>query len=299
MRRADIGVNGDVPDGLIELSREGFARFANYITCQLGIKMPESKMPLVQSRLMRRVRELKMRSLNEYEEYFFAASHGSEREHLINAMTTNKTDFFREAGHFEFLRNIAIPTLMRSSSRIDSRLKVWSAGCSSGEEPYTIAMVLAEYASVNTGFDFAVLGTDISTKVLRHAQSGIYAESLIEPVPKEMRGKYLLKSRNRAEERVRIIPGLRKKVSFHQLNFMEADYRIKDMFDVVFFRNVLIYFDLKTQEEVVNRICRNLNPGGYFFASHSESLSALDVPLRSIGTAIYQRREGALVQGKD
>ncbi len=297
MRQADIGVNAEGSDGLIELSPEGFARFADYITCQLGIKMPESKLTLVQSRLMRRVRELKMRSLNEYEEYFFAASHGIEREHLINAMTTNKTDFFREAGHFDFLRSTALPNLMQSGSRIDPRLKVWSAGCSSGEEPYTIAMVLAEYAAEHAGFDFAVLGTDISTKVLRHAQSGIYAESLIEPIPKEMRGKYLLKSRNRAEGKVRIVPGLRRKVSFHPLNFMEADYRIKDTFDVVFFRNVLIYFDLKTQEQVVNKICRNLNPGGYFFASHSESLSALDVPLRSIGTAIYQRREGAQVRG--
>ncbi|MGJ5813182.1 CheR family methyltransferase [Paludibaculum fermentans] len=290
MRQSGASVTGQVADGLIELSREGFARFAQYITGQLGIKMPDSKMALVQSRLMRRARELKLGSLNEYEKYFFAASNANEREHLINAMTTNKTDFFREAGHFEFLRSVAIPSLMQGNNRIESRLKVWSAGCSSGEEPYTIAMVLSEYSSVNPGFDFAVLGTDISTKVLEHARNGIYRESLIEPIPKEMRGKYLLRSRNRSEPLMRIVPGLRKRVSFHQLNFMDEDYHIKDIFDVVFFRNVLIYFDLRTQEAVVNKICRNLIPGGYFFASHSESLSALDVPLKAIGTAIYQRR---------
>lgn len=283
-------VNCEIAEGSIELSREGFDRFAKFINSQLGIKMPESKIPLVQSRLMRRVRELKLRSLGEYEEYFFAATHASEREHLINAMTTNKTDFFREAGHFEFLRSTAIPTLMNDNSRIEARLKVWSAGCSSGEEPYTIAMILAEYAAGNPGFEFAVLGTDISTKVLQHARTGIYREALVEPIPKDMRSKYLLKSRNRSEALVRIVPELRKKISFHQLNFMDADYRIKEMFDVVFFRNVLIYFDLPTQEAVVNKICRNLIQGGYLFASHSESLSTLDVPLKAIGTAIYQRQ---------
>ncbi|MGC4049661.1 MAG: CheR family methyltransferase [Paludibaculum sp.] len=286
---AAVGHAGN-PEGLAELSREGFSRFAQYITGQLGIKMPDSKLALVQSRLMRRARELNLNSLDEYERYFFAAAQSNEREHLINAMTTNKTDFFREAGHFDFLRSTAIPALLGDGRRIESRLKVWSAGCSSGEEAYTIAMVLAEHASLNPGFDFAVMGTDISTKVLQHARNGIYREALIEPIPKEMRRAFLLRSRNRMDSLVRIVPGLRRKVSFHQLNFMDADYRIKDRFDVVFFRNVLIYFDPSTQEAVVNKICRHLIPGGFFFASHSESLSALDVPLRAIGTAIYQRR---------
>ncbi|WP_321472957.1 CheR family methyltransferase [uncultured Paludibaculum sp.] len=279
----------EISEGLIELSQAGFARFARYITGELGIKMPDSKLALVQSRLMGRVRELRMRSLDEYEAYFFASAHASEREHVINAITTNKTDFFREAGHFDYLSDSAVPALLRDERRAGSRLKLWSAGCSSGEEPYSIAMVLAEYAAGHSGFDFAILGTDISTKVLDHARQGVYKESLIGPIPRAMRNKYLLASRTGREPVVRVVPALRRKISFHQLNFMSADYRIKDMFDVVFFRNVLIYFDLSTQEAVVRKICRNLIPGGYLFASHSESLSPLDVPLRALRTSIYQR----------
>jgi chemotaxis protein methyltransferase CheR len=270
------------------LSQKSFDRFANYITRELGIKMPESKMTLVQSRLLRRARELKLRSIDEYGEYFFTGSSVDEREYFINAITTNKTDFFREPEHFDFLLKAVLPALRISAGNRMSQLNVWSAACSSGQEPYTLAMVLNEHALQTPGFNFAILATDISTKVLDHARKAIYDESLTVPVPSALRMKYFLQSKDRSSGLVRVAPAIRAKVSFHQLNFMDDDYRIQNMFDVVFCRNVLIYFDRKTQESVIRKICRYINPGGYLFVGHSESLAGMDVPAQHVKTAVFR-----------
>jgi chemotaxis protein methyltransferase CheR len=280
----------ETPVDPVELSAASFERFARFITGELGIKMPESKLTMVQSRLLRRVRDLRLESVDRYCEYFFASSNAEERQQFINAITTNKTDFYREPEHFAYLREVVLPAASGVRGTAGARFKAWSAGCSSGEEPYTLAMVLAEQASSQRGFDFAILATDISTKVLSSAQSGIYPESQVLPLPPELRRKYLLRGRN-TEGLVRVVPGLRKKVSFHQLNFMDDDYAIRDIFDIIFFRNVMIYFDRSTQENVINKMCRNLAPGGYLFAGHSESLAGLDIPLRPLKASIYRKPE--------
>jgi chemotaxis protein methyltransferase CheR len=271
-----------------ELSHKTFTRFAEFITGELGIRMPESKLTMVQSRLLHRVRELRLRSVEQYSKYFFTSGNAEEREQFINAITTNKTDFFREAEHFDFLTRLVLPSLGRVAGP-GSRLRVWSAGCSSGEEPYTLAMVLSEYALEKTGFDYAILGTDISTKVLNLAGQAIYHESQTATVPSELRRKYLWQGRDKSQCLVRVVPELRRKVEFHRLNFMDESYGIRDMFDVVFFRNVLIYFDKPTREAVINKICRNLVPGGYFFGGHSESLTGLDTDLSCVRTAVFRK----------
>jgi chemotaxis protein methyltransferase CheR len=291
-----------MPDGWIQnnddvaqyvspsLSHKSFERFARFITAEIGIKMPEAKLTLLQSRLMRRARELQLGSLDEYGEYFFAKKE-EEREYFINAITTNKTDFFREPEHFDYLVRTALPSLRcghRGKQTPVSRLNTWSAGCSSGQEPYTLAMVLSEYAWRNPGFDFAILATDISTKVLGHARRAIYEASLTAPVPAALRKKYLLRSKDRSSGLVRVSPELRAKVSFHPLNFMSESYRVQDRFDIVFCRNVLIYFDRNTQQSVICKICRNINPGGYLFVGHSESLAAMDVPVYQVSTAVFR-----------
>ncbi len=276
--------------GSQELSQASFARLAKYITDELGIKMPESKASMIQSRLLRRVRELGLSSVEQYGEYFFETAHAEEREQFINAITTNKTDFFREPLHFEFLTRTVLPSLAGNpSNRFGWRLKVWSAGCSSGEEPYTLAMVLSEYVLANSGFDYAILATDVSTRVLEQARSGIYPESAIVPVGPDLRRKYLWKSREKSDALVRVVPELRRRITFHELNFMDEDYSIRDIFDVVFFRNVMIYFDRPTQEAVISKICRNLAPGGYLFVGHSESLNNMDLPLIAVAPTIYRK----------
>jgi chemotaxis protein methyltransferase CheR len=150
-------------------------------------------------------------------------------------------------------------------------------------------MTLSEHACRTRSFDFVILGTDVSTRVLASARKAIYSTSQVEAVPPELRKKYLLRSRNPSEKFARITPSLRRKVGFHQLNFMHDSYPVRDMFDVVFCRNVLIYFDKSTQEAVINKLCRNLIPGGYLFAGHSESLAGMAIPLVALKTAIYRK----------
>lgn len=275
----------------LRLSRETFVRFSKLISSELGIKMPEAKIPMLQSRLMRRLRLLQLDSLEEYQKYLCNSPHAAEeRVHFINAVTTNKTDFFREPRHFDFLVQTALPALKRlQCPKGPWRFKLWCAGCSSGEEPYTQAIVLSEYARLNPGFDFAILATDISTRVLEHAQAGIYDEQRIEPIPPLLRPKYLLRSRDSNGTQVRIIPELRRKIVFHRLNFMDEEYGVQEVFDVIFFRNVMIYFDKPTQEKVVQRLCRNLRSGGYLFVGHSESLAGLSIPVTPAGSAVFRK----------
>ena len=272
----------------MQLSPKGFSRFAQYITDELGIKMPDAKISMIQSRLVRRVRELGLPSIEHYGEYLFASRNNEEREHFINAVTTNKTDFFREPEHFQYLTSVALPSLEGTANYNSRYIRVWSAACSSGEEPYTLAMVLSEFVRQDRHSDFGILATDISTKVLQMARNGVYAETQIAPVPFEMRRKYFLQNKNQAERQVRIVPKLRQRVSFHALNFMSNDYLVKDSFYIILLRNILIYFDKDIQEAVVTKMCRYLNPGGYLFVGHSESLSGLNVPVLRVGTSIYR-----------
>lgn len=285
--------NASLADEKLRISADSFERMADYVTQELGIRMPESKVSLIQSRLFRRVRELELGSLNEYCDYLFSKEGSvSEPEYFLNAITTNKTDFFREPQHFEYLTRVALPELVRSAYTSHAGgLSVWSAACSSGEEPYTLAMVLSEYAAGRPGFSFRILATDFSTKVLDQAKDGIYTRQQVEPVPPELRRKYLLYGRGNQHSLVRIKPALREAVSFHHLNFMAADYGVQEMFDIVFCRNVLIYFDRPTQQAVIAKLCRNLNPGGYLFISHSESLSGLKLPLDALGSSCFRRRK--------
>jgi len=267
----------------VRISSRSFARMAQFVTTELGIKMPESKVSMIQSRLLHRVRHLGLESLDDYCEHLFSPE-GAESEHVhfINAVTTNKTDFFREPAHFSYLTETVLPQFR------DRRISVWSAACSSGEEPYTLAMVLSEYASARPPFGFRILATDISTKVLHRAKEAVYSKISIAPIPPALRRKYLLQSEDRAS--ARIAPALRRQVSFHRLNFMDPDYGVREMFEVVFCRNVLIYFDRPIQQAVISKLCRNLIPGGYLFVSHSESLSGLDLPLDSLGGSCFRKQ---------
>jgi chemotaxis protein methyltransferase CheR len=252
--------------------------------------MSDAKLPMLQSRLQRRLRVLGLGSLDEYQNHLFDSPQGEEeRVHFINAITTNKTDFFREPQHFDHLVQTALPHLDPTDGKFPWQFKLWCAGCSSCEEPYTLAMVLSEFGARRSGFNFSILATDISTRVLEHAQAGIYEEDRIEPVAAALRAKYLLRSKDPTRTQVRIIPELRRKLIFQRLNFMDAQYGVKDMFDVIFFRNVMIYFDKPTQETVINKLCRNLLPGGYLFVGHSESLAGLNLPVTAVGSAIYRK----------
>jgi chemotaxis protein methyltransferase CheR len=275
----------------LRISSRSFGRLSELITRDTGIKIPESKITMIQTRLWRRVRDLGLESLEEYCAYLFSPTGAAaEQVHLIDAITTNKTDFFREPKHFAFLTQTALPQLESAGlTGPDGGTGVWSAGCSSGEEPYALAMALSEYALAHPPFGFRILATDISTKALRMARDGIYTKQQIAPVPLALRRKYLLCGKGEKSSLTRIAPALRRTVSFHQLNFMSADYRVRQMFHIIFCRNVMIYFERPTRESVIDKLCRNLISGGYLFIGHSESLSGFHLPLIALGGSCFQK----------
>lgn len=273
------------------LSEKDFMRLGRFIHAECGIKIPVQKKVMLEARLKKRLKALGLESYEEYCDYLFSPE-GMEQERLnmINVVTTNKTEFFREPRHFEYLVQNALPELIRlCGAGIRRRLSVWSAGCSTGEEPYTLAMVLSEFAARTPGFCFSLLATDISTVVLENAVRGIYSEERIETVPQEFKRKYLARSKDRAKGLVRVLPEVRSLVKFRRLNFLDHDFGMRELQDIIFCRNVIIYFDRPTQEKVLGRLCKHLIPGGYLFMGHSETLSSLDLPLVSVGPMVYRK----------
>ncbi len=272
------------------MSVRTFSRFSHFIRSELGINITEAKKTMLQARLQKRLRLLGMSSFDDYYDFVFSPDGMAERLQMIDVITTNKTDFFREPRHFEYLTQTALPTLIQGKGAgINRRVLIWSAGCSTGEEPYTLAMVLSEFAAGHPGFDFSIIGTDISTQVLQKAALGIYAHEKVAPVPMPLRKKYLLRSKDSGANQVRIVPALRKKVAFRRLNFMDPDFGLREPADIVFCRNVIIYFDRPTQEMVLNRICRHLRSDGYLFMGHSETLNGLNVGLVPAISTVYRK----------
>jgi chemotaxis protein methyltransferase CheR len=273
------------------LSVGDFRRLGELIYTECGIKMPPQKKIMLEARLKKRLRKTGIGSFREYCEYLFSLE-GREREliNMLDVVTTNKTDFFREPRHFDYLSQYAVPELTKLYGAGTRReLSVWSAGCSTGEEPYTIAMVLNEFRERHPSFRFLILATDISTKVLERATRGIYGQDKVEVIPMALKKKYLLRSKNREKRLVRVAPELRADVRFRRLNFMEDDFGMREPMDIIFCRNVIIYFDKPTQARLLSRLCDHLVPGGYIFMGHSETLSGLKVPLVSAGPMVYRK----------
>lgn len=273
------------------LSQRNFQRLAGFIEDYSGIKMPQTKVTMVEGRLRKRVRATGMSSLKQYCDYLFEHNGlATEAVELINAVTTNKTEFFREPEHFRFMTEQAVPQLLsRSQGAARLPLKIWSAACSSGAEPYSIAMVLADLAQRMASLRFAVTATDICTEVLATALAGIYPDAMVKPVPEELRRRYVLRSRDRSRQQVRIVPELRATTQFARINLMETPYPVDRDMDIIFCRNTLIYFDKPTQEAVLQRLCHHLRGGGYLFLGHSETLSGFQLPLKPVGPTVFLR----------
>jgi chemotaxis protein methyltransferase CheR len=274
-------------------SRKDFERLSDYIYGEFGIKMPSAKQTMLEGRLAKRLRHLQLSSYREYCDYLFSGE-GQKEElvHLVNAVTTNKTDFFREPAHFDHLTQTVLPELASlKGAGLRRPLKIWSAGCSTGEEPYTLCMVLSEYAQTYAEFSagYSILATDISTRVLQMAINAVYHTERIAPIGMPLRKKYLLKSKDPSNPVVRIAPELRSKVTFGQLNFMVEDFGLRERLDIIFCRNVIIYFDKETQQRLMHKFCRYLEPGGYLFLGHSESLHGYDLPLEQVAPTVYRR----------
>jgi chemotaxis protein methyltransferase CheR len=267
-----------------------FDRLSSFVHEQTGIMMPRVKKTMLQARLQKRLRMLGLKSFKDYCSYLFGP-HGAEEEvgNFINAVTTNKTDFFREPNHFDFLIQTALPLLQQNGLIRQRHIQVWSTACSSGPEPYTLAMVLADYTDAAKDLSWSVFATDISTKVLNIAEQAIYPEEDVLPVPLAMRKKYLLRSKNPDRKAVKIVSSLRTHVEFKRLNLMSEYYDIPSRFEIIFCRNVIIYFDRPTQLLLLQRIVNRLAPGGYLFLGHSESIYGFPLALTAVSSTVYQK----------
>jgi chemotaxis protein methyltransferase CheR len=271
------------------LTTADFDRLAAFIHQTTGIKMPPSKRTMVEGRLRRRATATGKDSLSAYcQSVFEGGDDGPEIVHLIDAITTNKTDFFREPDHFQILQQTVLPELAATKRRA----KIWSAACSSGAEPYTLAMVASEFIQSRQAANMvppAIVATDLCTTVLATARLGIYPAEMIEPIPPALRQRYLLRARDRKSGLARIVPAMRSMVRFGRLNLMAPNYDVDRDFDVIFCRNVLIYFDRTGQAAVLKRLCDHLRPGGVLAVGHSETLNGLVLPLTSIGHTMFRR----------
>lgn len=256
------------------------------------INLGPDKRELVSARLGKRLRARQLETVGEYCRLLQTDGHEDELAHLIDAISTNHTFFFRENAHFEFLRDTIVPEMLKRR-RTESwpRFNVWSAACSSGEEPWSIAITLAECLP-GAAWDWHITATDISHRILEKAQAAVYRAEVVDKLPAPLVRAHFQRGIGPQAGNYRVRPELRSRVDYGQLNLLEGEPSGREPFQVVFCRNVMIYFDRPTQEELVARLTRRLVPGGYLLVGHSESLTGIPHGLETIKPAIYRRPAG-------
>lgn len=267
---------------------EDFDFLRKIVNARTGIVVADEKKEMFYSRLVRRLRLLGLDSFAAYCDHIREDITGNELLELTNAITTNLTAFFREPHHFEYLSDTLIPDLLQQSTQ-QRLLRVWSAGCSTGEEPYSLAMTLDRAFADVDAWDWKLLSTDIDSRVLQHASEGIYLADKVSGLPKETLKRCFLRGKSSAEQ-VKVKPALAEKIKFGQLNLMD-DWGLKHPVDIIFCRNVIIYFERESKIRLINRFADTLVPGGYLFLGHSESLYHLSDRFESLGNTIYQKIE--------
>lgn len=273
-----------------QLSTYEFRRISRFIEDNYGIKLPDHKRIMVQGRLHKRLVALNINDFKDYVGYLFSEKgKTNEIPKMVDLISTNKTDFFREAPHFKVLNEIVLPEYIDTHSF--STFKIWSAGCSSGEEVYTLGMVINEFFESHKGYRFQILGSDISYKMLKKASDAIYSYKDVETMPLYLKRKYLLKHKDKSIKEVRISPALRSKAKFMRLNFMDDKYDLNQKYDVAFCRNVIIYFERDVQTQVIKKILEHVKPGGYLFLGHSESISDLGLPVTKISPTVFRKHK--------
>jgi len=266
------------------LSDTEFQQFQSWLYLTAGISLSQAKKALVAGRLSKRVKHYKLSSYGDYFRLICQKSEAAELQMALDLLTTNETHFFREPKHFDYLRTQILPNVPRNKT-----FRVWCAASSSGEEPYSIAMTLADgLANGPLGTPWEIIASDISTRVLEKARSGHYAIARAHSIPKPLLAKHCLKGAGAQEGTFLVEPGLRSRVQFMQINLNAALPKIGE-FDMIFLRNVMIYFDVDTKRQVVARMIPLLKPEGIFIVSHSESLNGITDNLRLITPSIYRK----------
>jgi chemotaxis protein methyltransferase CheR len=271
-----------------QMNDKDFRRLSDFIDRELGIKMPEAKKIMLESRLQKRLKVLGIHTYGDYCEYLFSAGgYTQESVHFFNAVTTNKTDFYREKSHFDFLTNELLPYYYGKGKR---ELLLWSCACSSGEEPYTIGMVLGEFKRAHPDFRYRVAASDISTRVLSEAADAVYNEQDVSVIPEDQLRRYFLRGKGEKSGQYRVKREIRDQIDYFQFNLMNESFSdVRGAFDIIFCRNVLIYFERKRQEEIIRKLVMKLVPHGFLFLGHSESMAGMGLDLKTVTTAVYQK----------
>ena len=275
---------------MYSITDDEFQAFQHLIYTETGITLNESKRCLVCSRLSKRLRSLRLTSYIDYYDYLLRRDTGGEElQRMVNCITTNKTDFFREAHHFQFLTKTLFPRLVaRAQAGGPRKVRIWCAASSRGHEPYSIAMTMREFSPFDSGWDMRILASDIDTDVLHAAEQGIFSAEDLEPVAESLKQRYFQRGFGKYAGQARAKPELRQLITFRQLNLIADSWPIQAKFDVVFLRNVMIYFDVETQKKVIEHMTRYLTPGGYLLLGHSENIQWAGRYLRPLGNTIFQ-----------
>jgi chemotaxis protein methyltransferase CheR len=272
-----------------EFTDVDFNRFRDLIYEEAGISLNDTKKALVRARLTKRMRYLPVSTWGEYYTYL-VENRDTELSNFINAITTNKTDFFRENKHFQFMNDVMLPELVAQGKK---KIRIWSAGCSTGEEPYSIAMTVHSFFT-KQGIsmpDVKILATDIDTTVLETGAQGIYKHELMEGVESPVLRTYFKRGRGENNNLYMVKDFLKEMIYFRRLNLQKVSFPMKGNFDAVFCRNVVIYFDKDTQRVLFDKIARYINEGDYLFIGHSENLTSMTEKFKLLGNTIYQRSQ--------
>jgi len=266
------------------LRDKDFRKIVDLVMNTAGIVLSEKKRPFIQGRLGRRLRALGMQDFRQYCNLLETPAGDEERANLINAVTTNHTSFFRETHHFTYLTRTILPKIVQDAGD-QRRLRIWSAGCSTGEEPYTIAMTLRDVPALQNGWDVKILATDLDTNVVAHAAAGVYDAERLESVPSSQRKRFMTELPN---DKAQMNDELCSLITFGPLNLLQK-WPMKGPFDIIFCRNVVIYFDKPTQRKLFDRYAEILKPNGWLFIGHSESLLNVTDRFDLVGRTIYRR----------
>ena len=278
------------------MSEADFARIARIMATECGIILDTGKMPLVYSRLANRLRTLNIRTFRLYCAFVASEAGAAERRLMVEALTTNVTRFFREKHHFEHLRDKVLPGLIEEARR-GGRVRLWSAGCSSGEEPYSIGLTLLDAMPDAPRFDIRILATDIDTQVLARGRAGLYPGSAVTLVDRRLRETFMREQPDdHGGSNWEVGPELRSLVAFKSANLVDETWPMQGPFQVIFCRNVVIYFDIETRRRVLGKLAGLLSPGGHIYVGHAERLPAESADFRLVGLTAYQRAGPAPVR---
>lgn len=284
--------------GLRPISDREYRLFQQLIYQEAGIFLSDVKRALLVGRLGRRLRQLELHTFSAYYDYVKDDHSGAELVGLLDAITTNETQFFREPRQFDFLQQQVFPAWERAAQegRRGRHLRVWSAACSTGEEPYSLAMTMLDYFPPESGWSMEILATDLSTRVLERAVAGIWPVARADSIPEHLLKRFMLRGTGSQQGMMKAGAAVRVPLRFERLNLNDAHYPVVGPFDAIFCRNVLIYFDQESRKKVIDRLLDLLAPEGHFFLGHAESLTGMTDRVHSVSPAVYRMGAGRIRQ---